>query len=107
MLFRSSLLRQPITGRQANLLNKVSGPNIDNDVLRVLYSPRDVKGGREGDEDLLVWRAQRVSSIAQTGLIIHVPLFAGLIPSTASMHELNFDWAALRFPNAWVRCLSS
>jgi hypothetical protein len=39
---------------ETNLLDKVASSDIDQDVLRVLYPPRDVEGASQRDEDLFV-----------------------------------------------------
>lgn len=64
--------------------------------IRIVLSVRARLG--EVSLELLVQWGQRMAG---------VPLLAGLIESSESMHAMNFDWACFKSPNAAVKCLSS
>lgn len=100
---------------RTHLLDKVARADVDEDVLGVLYPPRDVERARQRDEDLLLCAAGEMRRVSDRGegegeeerREEGAPLLAGLMDSSESMQPANLLCACLRSPNACVRCLSS
>jgi hypothetical protein len=87
----------------SHLLDKVTSPNIHNDVFQIAELSRNIQRVREGYQDGGICERAAGYSNRNKESDCYAPFLLGLTSATLSIQDLNFAWACLSWVNELVR----